>query len=96
MTSCRMATALGFGPRFLHSTGQIHKGGPDKGFFIEITSGDTEDLPIPGEAYSFGVLKSAQSLGDYEALKNLGRRIIRIHLPSEADLAKLIDVFKEL
>ena len=92
----RTATVVGFGPRFLHSTGQIHKGGPDKGFFIEITSEDAEDLPIPGEAFSFGVLKSAQSLGDYEALKSRGRRIIRVHLSSEADLEKLIGAFKAL
>ncbi len=92
----KVATALGWGPRFLHSTGQIHKGGPDKGLFIQITAEDIEDTDIPGEFYSFGVLKSAQALGDYEALKRRGRRIIRIHLASESDLEKLLRMVSAL
>lgn len=91
-----VATTLGFGPRYLHSTGQFHKGGTDKGLFIQITTEDEEDVAIPGEPYSFGVLKSAQALGDYEALKQKGRRIMRVHLASEADLIKLRDAIASL
>lgn len=75
-----VATTLGFGPRFLHSTGQIHKGGPNSGVFLQITSGDPKDLPIPGSPYTFGVLKTAQANGDFMALSRRGRRLIRIHL----------------
>lgn len=85
----KAATTVGFGPRYLHSTGQFHKGGSDKGLFIQITAGDANDAEIPGADYSFGVLKSAQSLGDYEALKSKGRRIIRVHLAHEQELVKL-------
>jgi len=92
----RIATTLGFGPRYLHSTGQIHKGGPDRCSFIQITSDDAKDVPIPGEPYSFGALKLAQALGDYEALKNKERRVVRIHLSQETDLVKLVDVFKSI
>ena len=92
----RVATTLGFGPRYLHSTGQIHKGGPKRCSFIQITADDLNDVPIPGEPYSFGVLKLAQALGDYDALKNKGRRIVRIHLSQETDLVKLVDVFKSI
>ncbi len=92
----RVATTAGFGPRFLHSTGQIHKGGPDEGVFVQITAEDAEDLGIPGEPYSFGVLKSAQALGDYEALKRRNRRILRVHLSSDTELVKLVDVFGNL
>lgn len=88
----KVATTLGFGPRYLHSTGQIHKGGANKGLYIQITSEDPEDAKIPGEHYSFGVLKAAQSLGDYEALKKRGRRILRVHLASDSDLTKLLDL----
>jgi transaldolase/glucose-6-phosphate isomerase len=76
----KVATTLGYGPRFLHSTGQLHKGGPDSGVFIQITSDDAEDLPIPGEPYSFGVLKAAQALGDFRSLSKRSRRAIRIHI----------------
>jgi hypothetical protein len=89
-------TTVGFGPGFLHSTGQIHKGGPNKGLFLQITVNDAQDLPIPGEAYSFGILKLAQSLGDYEALKRRGRRIVRVHLDSESDLEKLLFLVRAL
>ena len=60
----RAAATLGFGPRFLHSTGQLHKGGPNTGLFFQLTASDPQDLPIPGEPYSFSVLKQAQALGD--------------------------------
>ncbi len=75
-----LATTMGYGPRFLHSTGQFHKGGPNKGLFLQITSDDEEDVAIPGSNYSFGVLKRAQAVGDMEALKKHGRRTIRVHV----------------
>jgi transaldolase/glucose-6-phosphate isomerase len=75
-----LATTLGFGPRFLHSTGQLHKGGADNGVFIQITADVENEIDIPGEGISFGILEKAQHLGDFEALKARGRRVIRIHL----------------
>jgi len=75
-----VATTLGFGPRYLHSTGQLHKGGPPSGLFIQITGADPEDLPIPDTSYGFSTLKAAQALGDLEALHAGGRRVIRLHL----------------
>ncbi|MDQ7784496.1 MAG: bifunctional transaldolase/phosoglucose isomerase [Desulfomonilaceae bacterium] len=81
---------VGFGPRYLHSTGQIHKGGAQTGRYIMITADDPEDVPIPGEPYSFGVLKTAQALGDLEALTNKGRPVLRVHLGNESDLEKLL------
>ncbi|MHC1784444.1 MAG: bifunctional transaldolase/phosoglucose isomerase [Anaerolineaceae bacterium] len=74
------ATTLGFGPRFLHSTGQLHKGGADNGLFLQITSDEVSDLAIPGGKLTFGVLERAQALGDFEALEARGRRVLRIHL----------------
>jgi hypothetical protein len=87
----KVATTLGYGPRFLHSTGQLHKGGPNSGVFIQITSDDAEDLPIPGEPYTFGVLKNAQALGDFLSLSKRNRRAIRVHLGKDvnAGLKKL-------
>lgn len=84
------AVALGFGPRFLHSTGQLHKGGPDSGIFIEITADPEVDFEIPNEGLTFGTLSMAQALGDYEALVARGRRVLRIHLhkPSISDILK--------
>lgn len=76
----RCATTTGYGPRFLHSTGQLHKGGPDTGVFIQITAPDHADLPIPGEPYTFSVLKDAQALGDFRSLSAHGRRAIRVDL----------------
>ena len=73
----RVATTVGFGPRFLHSTGQLHKGGAPNGVFIQITGEDRDDLAIPGAPYSFGQLKQAQALGDLDALRSLGRRVAR-------------------
>ena len=92
----RIATAVGFGPRYLHSTGQFHKGGTDEGIFVLITVDDVEDAAIASEPYSFGVLKSAQALGDYEALKKKGKRVLRVHLQSESDLYKLREAVKIL
>ena len=76
----KVATTLGYGPRFLHSTGQLHKGGPNSGVFLQITSDDAEDLAIPGQKFTFGVLKRAQAQGDFEVLAQRGRRILRVHL----------------
>ncbi|MEO6811600.1 MAG: bifunctional transaldolase/phosoglucose isomerase [Isosphaeraceae bacterium] len=75
-----VATTLGFGPRFLHSTGQLHKGGPNTGVFLQITSDDAEDLPIPGETYTFGLLKRFQAQGDFDVLAERDRRALRVHL----------------
>jgi len=80
------ATTTGYGPRFLHSTGQLHKGGPDSGVFIQITSEDVEDVKIPGEVFSFGILKQAQALGDFESLSRRHRRAIRIDLGRNVEL----------
>ena len=77
-TKC--ATTTGYGPRFLHSTGQLHKGGPDTGLFIQITAADKVDLPIPSEPYTFSVLKQAQALGDFRSLSAHRRRAIRVDL----------------
>jgi len=92
----KIATTLGYGPRFLHSTGQLHKGGPNTGVFIQITSDDTEDLAIPGREYTFSVLKEAQSTGDHLSLSTRKRRILRIHLSTDvtAGLVKLHDAFE--
>jgi len=79
------ATTLGFGPRFLHSTGQLHKGGPDTGVFLQITADPAKDLPIPGWAETFGTLIAAQALGDLASLQRRGRRALRVHLSEPAD-----------
>ena len=76
----RVATCLGFGPRFLHSTGQAYKGGPNSGVFLQITSDDEFDLPVPGQKYTFGVVKAAQARGDFQVLLDRGRRALRVHL----------------
>jgi transaldolase / glucose-6-phosphate isomerase len=76
----KVATCVGFGPRFLHSTGQAHKGGPNSGVFLQITADDPEDLPVPGQRYSFGTIKLAQARGDFEVLSARGRRLLRVHL----------------
>jgi transaldolase/glucose-6-phosphate isomerase len=76
----RVATCLGFGPRFLHSTGQAYKGGPNTGVFLQVTCDQTRDLPVPGAKYSFGVVKAAQARGDFQVLAERGRRALRVHL----------------
>jgi glucose-6-phosphate isomerase len=78
--SLDLATTLGYGPRFLHSTGQFHKGGPNTGLFLQLTADEVEDAPIPGVPYTFSMFKHAQALGDFEALHKYGRRVMRIHL----------------
>ena len=81
----RVATCLGFGPRFLHSTGQAYKGGPDTGVFLQITCDDALDLPVPEQKYTFGIVKAAQARGDYEVLVERGRRALRVHLGADVD-----------
>ena len=76
----RVATCLGFGPRFLHSTGQAYKGGPNSGVFLQITCDDAVDLPVPGHKYTFGIVKAAQARGDFQVLAERGRRALRVHL----------------
>jgi len=87
----RVATCLGFGPRFLHSTGQAYKGGPNSGVFLQITCDDSVELPVPGQKYTFGVVKAAQARGDFQVLADRGRRALRVHLGSnvKAGLATL-------
>ncbi len=75
-----IATTLGFGPRFLHSTGQLHKGGPPSGLFLQIVDAPKHDLEVPGTDYTFGQLIHAQALGDYQALRQKGRRVLRVDL----------------
>jgi transaldolase / glucose-6-phosphate isomerase len=91
-----VATCLEFGPRFLHSTGQAYKGGPDSGVFLQITSGDAQDLPIPGLRASFGVVKTAQARGDFGVLVERGRRALRVHLDGDlkAGLSELATAFE--
>ncbi len=91
------ATTMGYGPRFLHSTGQLHKGGPDSGVFFQITAPDKVDFPIPGEPYTFSVLKNAQALGDFQSLLAHGRRAIRVDLGSNvsAGLQKLNEMIRK-
>jgi hypothetical protein len=77
----RCATMFSYGPRYLHSTGQLHKGGPNSGVFVIVTAPAEADLPIPGAPYSFGVLEMAQALGDFQSLDAAGRRVMHAHLP---------------
>ena len=90
------ATTVGYGPRFLHSTGQLHKGGPDSGVFIQITAPDKIDFQVPRAPYTFSVLKDAQALGDFQSLEKHGRRAIRVDLGSDvlSGLAKVSAVLK--
>jgi len=88
----RVATCLGFGPRFLHSTGQAYKGGPNTGVFLQITCDDAADLPVPEQKYTFGIVKAAQARGDFQVLAERDRRALRVHLPADVDagLKKLL------
>jgi transaldolase/glucose-6-phosphate isomerase len=81
----RVATCLGFGPRFLHSTGQAYKGGPNTGVFLQITCDDASDLQVPGQKYAFGTVKAAQARGDFQVLADRKRRALRVHLPKDVD-----------
>ena len=88
-----LTTTMGYGPRYLHSTGQLHKGGPDKGIFLFFTMDDAEDLAIPGAPYGFSTLKRAQALGDLRSLRSRGRRVLHVHLGGDprAGLARLLE-----
>jgi transaldolase/glucose-6-phosphate isomerase len=81
----KVATCLGFGPRFLHSTGQAYKGGPNSGVFLQITCDDANDLQVPGHTYTFGIVKAAQARGDFQVLADRGRRALRVHLSADVD-----------
>jgi transaldolase/glucose-6-phosphate isomerase len=94
----RVVTCLGFGPRFLHSTGQAYKGGPNSGVFLQITCDDANDLPVPGQKYTFGVVKAAQARGDFQVLADRKRRALRVHLGSDVKtgLGKLAELVKQI
>jgi transaldolase / glucose-6-phosphate isomerase len=81
--SKRVATCLGFGPRFLHSTGQAYKGGPNSGVFLQITCDDANDFPVPQQKYTFGIVKAAQARGDFAVLAERNRRALRVHMGSD-------------
>jgi hypothetical protein len=89
------ATSLGYGPRYLHSTGQLHKGGAPNGVFIIITADASDDLAIPGAPYSFGVLEAAQALGDFQSLERTGRRALLVRL-QERNVDQFEKVAKQL
>jgi transaldolase / glucose-6-phosphate isomerase len=93
----RVATCLGFGPRFLHSTGQAYKGGPNSGVFLQVTCDDAQDIPIPGQKFTFGTVKAAQARGDFDVLAERQRRALRVHLPADlrTGLATLGAAIKE-
>jgi transaldolase / glucose-6-phosphate isomerase len=93
-----VATCLGFGPRFLHSTGQAYKGGPNSGVFLQITCGDAQDLPVPGQKYTFGVVKAAQARGDFQVLADRQRRALRVHIGSDVGtgLKKLGELVRQV
>jgi glucose-6-phosphate isomerase len=80
-------TTLGYGPRFLHSTGQLHKGGPNTGVFLQMVADTPEDMPVPGEPYTFATLRNAQALGDLQVLRRRGRRVLRVQLGADVDAA---------
>jgi hypothetical protein len=93
----KVATVLGFGPRFLHSTGQAYKGGPNSGVFLQITCDDAVDLPVPDQKYTFGIVKAAQARGDFSVLAERGRRALRVHLGKDvkAGLSTLADAVQQ-
>ncbi len=92
-----VATVLGFGPRYLHSTGQAYKGGPNSGVFLQITCDDAQDLQVPGQKYTFGIVKAAQARGDFQVLADRKRRALRVHIGSDikAGLSKLAKLVKQ-
>jgi transaldolase/glucose-6-phosphate isomerase len=92
----KVATCLGFGPRFLHSTGQAYKGGPNTGVFLQITCDDKFDVPVPGQKYTFGIVKAAQARGDFEVLEDRNRRALHVHLSDvERGLVTLRTAFEK-
>jgi glucose-6-phosphate isomerase len=96
MQKNHVATCLGFGPRFLHSTGQGYKGGANNGVFFQITSDDAEDLAVPNQKYSFGIVKAAQARGDFAVLAERERRALRVHLGADVKdgLSKILEIIK--
>ena len=88
----KCAVTAGFGPRFQHSTGQLHKGGPNTGLFIQVVTDPEQDVDIPNEGMTFGTLIRAQALGDYETLKSRGRRVLRVHLSRPQDVNALVQL----
>lgn len=94
LRSAHAATCLGFGPRFLHSTGQAYKGGGDNGVFLQVTADDASDIAVPGQKYTFGVVKDAQARGDFQVLAERGRRVLRLHFDGDVEkgLARLFSI----
>jgi hypothetical protein len=90
----RLASTFGFGPRYLHSTGQLHKGGPNTGLFLQATVDGGADIPIPGQPYGFATLFAAQGRGDLEVLQARGRRALRVHV-EDGDPRKFLQVVRE-
>jgi transaldolase/glucose-6-phosphate isomerase len=91
----KVATCLGFGPRFLHSTGQAYKGGPNTGVFLQVTAAPVDDIDVPGKSYTFGLVEAAQARGDLAVLNERGRRALRIHLTDlEKGLPRLVEAAK--
>jgi hypothetical protein len=91
----RAATCLGFGPRFLHSTGQAYKGGPNRGVVLQVTSQPAKALAVPGSRFDFGIIAAAQARGDFAVLAERGRRALRVHLGSDADLERLYQAVRD-
>jgi hypothetical protein len=94
-THTRCATTFGYGPRYLHSTGQLHKGGPATGVYLVISAESADDLPVPGESYTFGILEQAQAAGDFASLDSAARRALHVHL-QRPDAGLLREVCAEL
>ena len=95
----QVATCLGFGPRFLHSTGQAYKGGPNSGVFLQVTCDETHDLAVPGQKYTFGIVKAAQARGDFAVLAERNRRALRVHIGDgdvNAGLKKLAELVEQV
>lgn len=95
MTKTKRAVLFGYGPRYLHSTGQLHKGDGNNGVFLILSADPAQDIHIPGQKYTFGQLCNAQALGDFQALQAKGRRVIKLHLaqPLPESIQKITDLF---
>ena len=95
MSKTKRAVLFGYGPRYLHSTGQLHKGDGNNGVFLILSADPKEDIQIPGQKYTFGQLCNAQALGDFQALQAKGRRVIKLHLtlPLAENIQKITDLF---
>lgn len=96
LASKLVATCLGFGPRFLHSTGQAYKGGANNGVFLQITSDDAEDFPVPEQKYTFGVVKAAQARGDFQVLLDRDRRALRVHIDGSQSVSEGLELLLNL